>query len=242
MGTAETKAHWNHVYQKADYSTATTPQAEVVWRAAVSFFGELRGRRLLEIGCGPGASSLYFAQRGAEVVATDISENAIQHLRSEAEQLGVTRLHPLVCDAMDIGSLGRFDAVFGSMILHHIEPFPKFADTLAQVLDPKGKAFFWENNARSRLLIWCRKHLVGRFGIPKHGDTEEFPLTSDEIEELKARFRVTIEYPELLLFRLIPIYLFRGRAIPLFAAIDAAFYRRGLLVEYSYRQYLMLTA
>jgi hypothetical protein len=117
---------------------------------------------------------------------------------------------------MNISSLGQFDAVFGSMILHHIEPFSQFAGILFQTLTPGGKAFFWENNAHSRLLVWWRENLVGRFGIPKHGDQDEFPLTPDELDELQARFQVRVEYPELFLFRLISIYLLRGSGIPSF--------------------------
>src|SRR5438874_891802 len=40
--------------------------------------GDLRGKRLLDIGCGLGESSVYFALNGARVTATDLSPGMIQ--------------------------------------------------------------------------------------------------------------------------------------------------------------------
>ena len=87
------------------------------------------------------------------------------------------------------------------MILHHIEPFEKFSKDLKEIIYPNGKGFFWENNARSKTMIWFRQNLVGKFWIPKYGDADEFPLTLAEVNELQKYFHVEIEYPELVFFR-----------------------------------------
>src|SRR5438552_8945209 len=49
--------------------------------------GELRGIRLLDIGCGLGESSVFFALQGAQVTATDLSPGMV----GTAVELG--RLH-----------------------------------------------------------------------------------------------------------------------------------------------------
>lgn len=126
------------------------------------------------------------------------------------------------------------------MILHHIEPFDKFAKTLANSLTSGGKAFFYENNAMSNLLIWFRENLVGKLWIPKYGDPEEFPLTSSEVDELKKYLSVRVEYPELLFFRLISTYIFRGRLNKPFEFLDNCFYQFNNFRKYSYRQYLYM--
>ena len=130
--------------------------------------------------------------------------------------------------------------VFGSMILHHLEPFAEFAARLRRAMPPQAKAFFWENNARSRLLIWFRNHVIGKLWIPKHGDPDEHPLTPCEVDELRKRFELDVEYPELALFRMIPLYLLRGRCMPPFAWLDRVCYRLPAIRRYSYRQYLLL--
>jgi predicted nicotinamide N-methyase len=50
---------------------------------------ELRGLRVLELGCGLGLPSLAAARRGADVLATDWAEDAIELLRQNAERNGV---------------------------------------------------------------------------------------------------------------------------------------------------------
>ena len=79
--------------------------------------------------------------------------------------------------AQDISKLGKVDFIFGSMILHHIEPFDEFARSLSNVIKPGGKGFFWENSARSKTMIWFRQNMVGKLWLPKYGDQDEFPLT-----------------------------------------------------------------
>ena len=49
---------------------------------------ELAGRRVLELGCGLGLPSLAAAARGADVLATDWAEDAIDLLRRNAERNG----------------------------------------------------------------------------------------------------------------------------------------------------------
>jgi hypothetical protein len=141
---------------------------------------------------------------------------------------------------MYIANLGRFDAVSGMMILHHIEPFAEFAKRLENCIAPSGKAFFYENNAASRMLVWCRRNIVGKLWVPKYGDPEEFPLSADEVDELRKHIEVEQVYPEMLFFRLVSIYLLRGRAKAFFETLDSACYRRKFLLDYSYRQFLKM--
>lgn len=50
---------------------------------------ELSGRRVLELGCGLGLPALAAALRGADVLASDWAEDAIELLRRNAERNGV---------------------------------------------------------------------------------------------------------------------------------------------------------
>ena len=86
-------------------------------------------RRVLEIGCGLGKNSIALARLGANVTSVDISRTAIKKLNGYARQSGLP-LKAFVCDALDIQRLGRFDMVTGLLILHHIEPFDEFCDSL----------------------------------------------------------------------------------------------------------------
>jgi 2-polyprenyl-3-methyl-5-hydroxy-6-metoxy-1,4-benzoquinol methylase len=238
----EAVAFWDKLY--ADDPDRAGPQARqlaLAAKAAIAYFGDLKGKTVLDIGCGNGDSSLAFARLGANVVAVDNSKVGIETLANRCRRLGVDNVKPVVCDAMAIDSLGPFDFAFGAMILHHLEPFESFCLALKRSLNPGGRAFFWENNANSKLLIWFRTHVVGRLWVPKYGDSQEFPLTPDEVETLRRHFSVRVFYPNMTFFVLFSNYILRDRFTKPFAALDDWLYRRNWLVKYSYQQYLYLT-
>ena len=236
--TDASAAFWDELYSSIAFSQ-DVPIAVV--RAAVAHFGSVSGKTLLELGGGPGATSLYFGSLGANVINVEKSSRAIDDLRIRVETLGIDNVKGICGDASDLANLEPVDFVFGSMILHHLEPFKNFAAQLRRVLKPGGKAFFYENNANSRLLVWFRQNIVGKLWIPKYGDTEEFPLTPDEIDELRKRFTVEIVYPELLFFRLAGVYLLKRRFGSFLGTIDEFFFRRRWLLSLSYRQYLLIS-
>lgn len=217
------------------------PPKDPVLLRACEHFGDLRGRTLIDVGCGNGATSLFFASKGATVISVDLSPVAIRNLSEYCAKRNIETIRPVQLSALDLTLVGTADFVFGSLILHHLEPFDRFVAALRAVLRPGGKAFFWENNARSSLLIWFRQNVVGRLWVPKYGDPDEFPLTPAEVDLLRKRFAVQVEFPELVLFRLVSLYLLRGRLHAPFAWADRIGYRFRWLRQYSYKQYLLLS-
>jgi 2-polyprenyl-3-methyl-5-hydroxy-6-metoxy-1,4-benzoquinol methylase len=228
---------WNDVYATTDYSRQ--PE-RVILDAALAYFGDVRGKTILEIGCGPGAASMYFAQHGASVIGVDVSQRAIDSLNAHCREHGITAVRGVCMPAEQIDTLVAVDFVYGSMILHHIEPLEVFVETLDRTLAPGGKGFFYENNAASDLLIWFRNHVVGHLWVPKYGDPDESPLAPSEVRLLRKRFTVDIEYPEMMFFSLAGQYLLRDHLMRPLRALDAFLYRRNWLRRYSYRQYVRL--
>ncbi len=72
---------WNERYRSSQRVWSGNPNPQLVAEAAGLAHG-----RALDVGCGEGADALWLAQRGWEVVATDISsvalERAAQHARA----------------------------------------------------------------------------------------------------------------------------------------------------------------
>ncbi len=234
-----TENFWNNVYTKNPTHIPNENDSMLV--TAIDYFGDISGKRLLDLGCGDARSSLFFAKRGANVVALDISEIAINNLAQFCQENNINNITPIQCSAFDIAKLEPFDFVFGNMILHHIEPFDVFGDVLRKSIVPGGKAYFRENSAFSNLLIWFRDNLVGKYGIPKGGDDEEFPLMPKEVDILKQYFSVQVVYPELLFFRLASQYLLKGGLYDLTNKLDEFFFQFPGFRKYSYRQNLFLS-
>lgn len=236
---------WDNIFskgQEGNYSRVEMPDLnDPVLQRAFVHFGDIENKTIIDLGCGRGATSLFFAHFNANVISIDLSKAAINNLSKYCEDNGISSITPIKLSAQKLSSLGKADFIFGSMILHHIEPFDEFAESLRNVIKPGGKAFFFENNAQSKLLIWFRQNIVGKLWVPKYGDPDEFPLTPNEVDELRKYFTVEIEYPEFLFFRLISSYLFRGYFRKYFQIFDNYFYKFDKFRKYSYRQYLCLS-
>jgi magnesium-protoporphyrin O-methyltransferase len=80
---------------------------------------DLRGRRILDAGCGTGALAVEAARRGADVVATDLSATLLDLARArQPKDLASGSLIFRVGDMRD-ASLGRFDHVVAMDSLIH---------------------------------------------------------------------------------------------------------------------------
>jgi 2-polyprenyl-3-methyl-5-hydroxy-6-metoxy-1,4-benzoquinol methylase len=242
LGYVGADAFWNERYRRDGTARLLGPAAwsDRVLADSLAFFGDLAGRTLVDLGCGDGRASVFFARHGARVIAVDSSSVAIENLFHFCTENGVTNMEPVCASAFDVARYGPADLVFGSMVLHHLEPFAEFGLVLRALMKADAKAFFYENNGRNPLLMLLRRHVVGRFGVPKQGDSEESPLTQEEIETLRRHFRVRVDYPELLLMRLASGYLFRGHLKRPLGWLDAMLYRIVPLRKYGYRQYVYL--
>jgi magnesium-protoporphyrin O-methyltransferase len=80
---------------------------------------DLRGRRLLDAGCGTGAFAVEAARRGAAVVAIDLAPTLVELARARTPRdLGAGRVEWLIGDMLD-PALGRFDHVVAMDSLIH---------------------------------------------------------------------------------------------------------------------------
>jgi len=82
---------------------------------------DLRGRRILDAGCGTGAFAEEAALRGADVVAIDLSPTLVGLARERARRVGPGRVEFRVGDMLDPG-LGAFDHVVAMDSLIHYAP------------------------------------------------------------------------------------------------------------------------
>jgi ubiquinone/menaquinone biosynthesis C-methylase UbiE len=94
-----------------------------VVKIADEFLGGLSGRRVLEVGCGRGATLLELARRGATVVGLDYSEEAIAVCRTLARKTGTRdRAEFVKADAQKLPFESEsFDFVFSVGLIEHFE-------------------------------------------------------------------------------------------------------------------------
>jgi 2-polyprenyl-3-methyl-5-hydroxy-6-metoxy-1,4-benzoquinol methylase len=237
-----TKDYWNEQLSNSNIDQAIS-QGTNNWihNQALLHFEDIKGKTLLDLGCGQGHASVFFARLGAYVISIDFSEVAVSNLNKYCKDNNIENIQAICMQAQDINKLKQVDFVFGSYILHHIEPFSNFVITLQSVVKNNGKCFFIENNSTSNMLMWFRDHLTGRLWIPKHSDGQEYPLSPDEVDILKKYFIVEQEIPYMHFFRMLSSYLFKKKFFKQLVWLDSLAFRIKSLRKYSYKQILRLT-
>lgn len=95
--------------------------------------GDIEGKSVLEVGCGPGFYSIKLAQRGARVTALDYAKGMIDAARANAEKAGV-KIDFVVSDFMDISFKEKFDYVFATGVMDYVKKGEHriFLDKMAQ--------------------------------------------------------------------------------------------------------------
>lgn len=163
----------------ADYFEACTAPEN---RFILQQLGDIRGKRLLDLGCGAGENSVYFAQKGANCVAADYSPGMVEVALKLAAANGVSiEGHTANAMALDFAD-NTFDIVYASNLLHHI-PDPKIAlKEMHRVLKPGGKACFWDPLKHNPVI-----NVYRRIATEVRTD-DEMPLDINIIKVVKSLF------------------------------------------------------
>jgi SAM-dependent methyltransferase len=107
----------------------------------LALMGNLRGVKLLDVGCGLGESAVYFAMQGAKVTAADLSGGMIERAISLAKFHG-TDISGVVCPAEKLAAAdGEFDLVYIANTLHHATDKRAVFGEIRRVLKPGGRFF-----------------------------------------------------------------------------------------------------
>ena len=106
--------------------------------AILNLLGDLRGKSLIDIGCGPGVYSVEFAKRGADVLGVDISQKMLDKARNNAE----TAKAKLTLRKSDAHSLPSKDESFDVAVLILTTLNVKVVEEAARVLGPGGLLLF----------------------------------------------------------------------------------------------------
>jgi len=124
-------------------------------------FDGMRGRRVLDVGCGAGVDLMRFAKGGAIATGVDISPSAIALARKHAafRQLDVDLQ---VADAERLPFPdGTFDLVFAHGVIQYSNDTQRVVDECRRVLKPGGEAIFQAYNRHSWLNALSKLMRVG---------------------------------------------------------------------------------
>jgi SAM-dependent methyltransferase len=111
------------------------------WPAIRTLLPELRGKRVVDLGCGFGWFARWAMSQGAAgVLGVDLSENMLSRARAETADPGVRYLRA------DLESLElpreAFDLAYSSLALHYVEDFGRLVGGVFRALAAGGRFVF----------------------------------------------------------------------------------------------------
>ena len=144
--------------------------------------GPLRGKRILDIGCGLGEASVYFARHGALVTATDVAPQMVETTRHLARLHGVT-LNAVVSSAEELNVADEaYDFVYVANTIHHAASRERLFGEIRRALAPGGRFFSWDPLAYNPVINVYRR-------MARHVRTrDEAPLTRADVQLARRYF------------------------------------------------------
>lgn len=144
--------------------------------------GPLQGRRILDVGCGLGESSVYFALNGARVTALDLSPGMVELAGRLASRHGV-EIEGVVASAESFNVPdGEFDLVYAANLIHHVTDRDAFLGRVVRALKPGGSFFSWDPLAYNPVI-----NVYRRMATAVRTEDEE-PLTFDDVARARRHF------------------------------------------------------
>jgi SAM-dependent methyltransferase len=166
--------------------------------------GDLRGKRVLELGCGRAGSSIVFAQKGAVAVGVDTSAERLAEARRLAEEAGV-RIELRRADLADLAFLraDTIDAVFSASALSHVEDLRRVFRQVHRVLKEGAPLVFSLTHPAYDMIddddpepLVIRRSYFDRSPIAydRDGAVSEYPRTFSDlfIDLVRTGFRVDV--------------------------------------------------
>lgn len=159
------------------FEACTSPENRLIMRK----LGDIAGKKILDLGCGAGEGAVYFAKKGAQVVAADISTKMLQLVQQVAANHNVL-IAAQQADAEQLPFESEyFDIVYAANLLHHVNIEKTIAEA-SRVLKRGGVFVSYDPLAYNPLInIYRHKAYVTR-------TKDEHPLKTSDVRIVKKYF------------------------------------------------------
>lgn len=172
-------------------------ETNTAYQKMLSLLENLKGKRILLLGNGVSLKELVFLFKGAEIVYTDLSLNAVKFMKNlvDSNDVFIKYRENIIFDSVDALRLPyeneTFDIVYGCAFAHHINPLEPLLRVVNKVLKPGGR-FIFLDDAYSKWWQLSKSTLLKPLQLYSHWKTGISP------EDIVATRRGGYKYDELL--------------------------------------------
>lgn len=165
---------------RASNEVCTAPEMRFITQR----LGNIAGKRLLDVGCGLGEASVYFAMLGAEVTASDLSQGMLDSTTCLARANNF-RVTPHVASAEDLQLPpgAEFDIIYAGNLLHHVD-IEEVLNRLKAHLTVGGRLVTWDPLAYNPIINLYR-YIAKDVRTP-----DEHPLRWSDIKLFRKHFDI----------------------------------------------------
>lgn len=138
---------------KRNNEASTAPEMRFIRKN----IGDIKGKSILDVGCGLGEASIYFAIEGAKVTALDLSQGMLDAVLYLAKNNHVEiKIHKSTAEGFNLNKNDIFDIIYVGNLLHHVD----IEATLKQItnhLKPNGIMVSWDPLAYNPIINIYRR-------------------------------------------------------------------------------------
>lgn len=161
----EQQKFWDSKWSKYNSGLAATNYA----KNSLSFLKKTNCKTLLDLGCGDGKDSIYFAKNGFSVTAIDFSNEAIKILKKEIENKKNLNIQTKISDIKNLKLNKKFDVIYSNLSLHYFDDkdTKKIFNDLKKYLNNEGIIFIRVKSVDDSLAEIGIKHSDNFYKINK---------------------------------------------------------------------------
>ncbi len=147
------------------------------WNYILNVIGNLKDKKILDVGCGFGRESIILSKKGALVTAIDISDKSIEVAKISASSQGINNIDFKVLKVENLDCEKKFDIIFCRGSLHHFYDVKGVIKHLYRCLKNEGIIIAQEPKAENPIAVIGRK-----FFNPS--TPTEHPFKTGELKEI----------------------------------------------------------
>ena len=119
----------------------------------LNILGDLKNKRVLDLGCGTGKFGLKLARYAKEVVGIDISKHSIDIANKTAKKNGIKNFKGVCNDFKDVNYENYFDYILAVNLIHHADEIDTIFSNVKRSLKKNGVFVIFEINSLNPLYL-----------------------------------------------------------------------------------------